>query len=389
MKYYSIPADFKKSTIDALHELNGRYDNAKVIEIYGQVTSGVLLNSGRVIAGLPQADMTSMSEYIAYASARGIKFNYTLNPSCIGNYEFSSEGIEKLILFLGQLYTAGVRHLTVTMPSLMELVQRQRLEFYIKVSAICEITSPTKALFYKRLGAKRLVVDPDITRNFLVLKNICSTFGDGVEIIVNNVCYKNCAYKIFHYNHEAHCTSHSDDQEIKDYYTNRCSIQKAKNPVNAIKLNWIRPEDIKYYYDCGISHFKIQGRQNILSGDIIKTLECYFREDYDGSLFDLITLFSPYNAFQPYIDNKKLDGFVKGLYDSPGFCRDMCHQCGYCSGYAEKSINMDETQALLDKALAFFNQFDKYSKMVSDAGAKDAHGTGVCTSLAVNEDFDL
>ena len=75
--------------------------------------------------------------------------------------------------------------------------------------------------------------------------------------------------------------------------------------MHPIRLNWIRPEDLHYYYELGIRHFKIQGRQNVVTGDVVKTLRYYIDEDFNGNLYDLITLFSPYNAFQPYMDNKQ------------------------------------------------------------------------------------
>lgn len=47
MKYYSIPADLKKGTIDGYAELNKRYKDSRVFETYGNITDGGLLGSGR------------------------------------------------------------------------------------------------------------------------------------------------------------------------------------------------------------------------------------------------------------------------------------------------------------------------------------------------------
>lgn len=43
-----------------------------------------------------------------------------------------------------------------------------------------------------------------MTIDIQMLKNICNIFGDGVEIIVNNICINNCIYKRSHYCHDAH-----------------------------------------------------------------------------------------------------------------------------------------------------------------------------------------
>ena len=324
MKYFSLPADFRHSTLDRYQELNHRYKDSKIVETYGQVTAGTVLNSGRVTAVLPEVDFRGLEQYVKYSSDRNMEFNYTLNPACLGNLEFSAQGIRQVQRLLERLYNMGVSWLTVSSPSLIELVRASGLKFRMKASALCEITSPGKALFYKKSGMERMVVDPDVTRDFRVLRNICKVFGEGVEIIVNNVCYKNCAYKMFHYNHEAHRTPANTSQTITEYYFNRCSLQKAGSIENPIRLNWIRPEDLKYYKEVGISYLKIQGRQNVLQGDVVKALTHYIGENYDGNLFDLITIFAPYNAFQPYIDNKKLEGFVQRFFQHPLEMKRKC-----------------------------------------------------------------
>jgi collagenase-like PrtC family protease len=364
MMIFSIPSDFKEETINRLEELNEeKSGKAKVLETYGQATEIGIQSSGRVTEVLPKITLQNLEHYVKYSKDRGIDFNYTLNPACFGNYEFSLKGMEQLLHFLRTLYNIGINSLTITSPSIFEMISGLGLNFKLKASAICEITSPDKALFYKKLGANRIVLDPDITRNFKAIKNIQKVANEATEIIINNVCYKHCAYKMFHYNHEAHCNSQHEGQHIKDYFTNRCSLQKAGGFMNPIRLNWIRPEDLHYYYDLGIRHFKIQGRQNVVTGDVIKTLRYYMKENFDGNLYDLITLFSPYNAFQPYIDNKSLDGYINRFLKEP--CDDLCDKCGYCESFADKSIDKTKALDLNKKATTFFHEFDSYTKVIN------------------------
>ncbi len=364
MKYFSLPADFKLSTLDQYQRLNRIHSDAKVVETYGQVTDGAVLNSGRVTDVLPEVDFRDLERYVKYSADRDIVFNYTLNPSCFGNFEFSPQGIRQIQHLLERLYNIGVSWLTVSSPSLLELVLASGWKFRLKASALCEITSPGKALFYKKAGMERMVVDPDVTRDFRALRNICKVFGEGVEIIVNNVCYKNCPYKMFHYNHEAHRTPANTSQTIKEYYFNRCSLQKAGSIENPVRLNWIRPEDLHFYKEVGISYLKVQGRQNVLEGDVVKALMYYMEEDFDGNLFDLITIFAPYNAFQPYMDNKKLDGFVKTFFEHPDFCQNVCDSCHYCLGYAHKCMETEKAAEINRQALEFYQKYDEYTKAI-------------------------
>lgn len=367
MKLFSMPADFKNETIDGYDELNHKYSDSQIVETYGQLTVGSVVNSGRAIGMISNVDYATLDRYVSYSREKNIDFNYTLNPSCMGNTEFSPGGITRIKGFLENLYNIGIRSLTLTSPALIELIRSLNLEFRVKASAICEIMTPDKALFYKELGMDRIVVDPDITRDFSKLRLIARVFPGNVELIINNVCYKNCAYKMFHYNHEAHSIPGNDSQTIHDYYYNRCHMQKARDLKNVIRLNWVRPEDLKYYLRTGIKYFKIQGRQNVEKGNPLKAVEAYMKESYEGNLFDLITLFSPYTAFQPYIDNKKLEGFVKKFFDDPHFCKNTCSTCKYCEGYARKSMNIKEVEELNRKALAYFEEIDGYIQELAHA----------------------
>jgi len=84
MKYFSIPTDFKKETIDKLDQLNHSYDNAKVIETYGNITLKNFLGSGRSVELLPEIDLTGLHDYVEYSKSKGIDFNYTLMPLICG-----------------------------------------------------------------------------------------------------------------------------------------------------------------------------------------------------------------------------------------------------------------------------------------------------------------
>lgn len=355
MIFFSVPADFNESTLEKFDQLNGQYTDRRINEVYGQLTTGDITASGRMTNSLPQVNLIQLKRYIRSCEKHKIDFNYTLNASCLGNAELNVEFKNRMLELLLDLAKAGVSAFTVAMPSLINMIRTILPHIPIKVSAISEINSPEKAMYYKRLQVRRIVIDPDITRCFQTLQDICSVFGKNVEIIVNNVCLKNCPNKMFHYNHEAHCVPghvHSNDEQ---YYYHQCSLQKAENDSNYIKLNWIRPEDLKYYINSGIHHFKIQGRNYAKANLLLKVIESYFSEDFDGNLMDLLTLYQPYNAFQPQIVNKQLDGFIDRFYHYPGMCRGLCESCGYCLTYAEKSMDIKT----LKQVNAYARQFYK------------------------------
>ena len=343
MRYFTIPADFKKSSIDLYSKMNSEYLNSQLVETYGQIVTGKIMNSGRLSDSIPDITFQELKNYIEYSGEKGIKFNYTFNASCLGNYEFTSEGISEIKSFIKELLQAGVDTFTVASPILMEIIKKVEDKVHIIASTICEINSVSKAVFYKHLGVDRIIVDADITRDFRRLSVISDLFGDYVEIIVNNTCLRNCAYKMFHYNHDSHCSGDARYKSQISYYPSRCLIQKYEKPENLLKLNWIRPEDLKFYENVGIHYFKIQGRPNILHGNPGKTLTAYFDQSFNGNLCDLLTMFLP-TISHSFIDNKKLDGFIDKFYDNNNLCNDNCDKCNYCFSYAEKCMDVEYTK---------------------------------------------
>lgn len=364
MNKFSMPADFKTDTIVGYAALNRKYEgHGRIIETYGQITSGEIISSGRKSQILPKIDLGTLQEYVSFSKDNNIDFNYVLNPSCLGNFEFTNEGIKTIQEFLFQLDNIGVRSVTSASPAIMEIIKNTGLGFGIKASAICEISSPMKAAFYKEMGVERIVSEPDITRDFRTLKAITDSFGEGVEIIINSVCFKYCVFKMFCYNHEAHCSADNNNESIQDYFFNRCEKRKAQNKENGVKLNWIRPEDLKYYRQIGITNFKLAGRQNVSLGDPLKTIEGYLKEDFDGNLYDFLHLFSNYSMnYHPYIDNKKLDGYVSKFFNDPLFCQQKCDTCNYCKKYAEKSFTEEGVNKYIGDKTTYVNTKDVFSE---------------------------
>jgi len=343
MKYFSVPADFKKENLDLYAAINEQFVDSKIYETYGQVTIDDFIGSGRMVDCLPTIDLKNLSKYVEYSKNIGIDFNYTLNSSCIGNAEFSKKTSSKIKELLENIYASGIHTITVTLPFIFDLIQSMDIPFKVKTSTICQVSTANAAIHYKKMGASQIVVDENITRDFASLKQISNAFGDGVEIIVNSICYKNCPYKNFHYNHESHCTALSDGQDTKDYYHIKCVLQKADDPINALKLNWIRPEDIKFYENIGIQYFKLQGRQFAQYGDPVKTLKAYINGHYEGNLLQLLTFFTLPQG-ERFIENKKLDGFLDPFINKRNFCIDDCNTCLYCAEYASKCMDINRTK---------------------------------------------
>jgi len=389
VKYFSMPADFKNETIDGYDTLNQSYSQSEVLETYGNITSGNKVGSGRVVNQVPDADLWDLKDFVEYSKSKNIGFNYTLNATHLQNREFTPEGISDIKRFLKDLYEAGVRSLTVSLPSLIELIQSTGLDFEIKASVLCQVTNVNKAVAFKKRGVDRIVVDESINRDFRNLRRICEAFGDGVEIIINTLCLKDCIYRNFHYNQITQDSIGCSNRTSVNYYEHRCVLQRFGTLGNLLRMCFVRPEDLKYYTPTGICCFKMQGRQQVLKGDAVRAVKAYFDENYDGDLMDLIYMFYPMNSFIIPIDNKKLEGFIKPFVTRDRFCNRDCETCNYCENFARKIIENNKANEVFGLAEDFYSQFDEFNTMVAKVDASASEKQTDPREKQIDVEFDL
>lgn len=77
-----------------------------------------------------------------------------------------------------------------------------------------------------------------------------------------------------------------------------------------------------------------------------------FKQDFDGKLMDLITLFNPYNSFQPYVSNKLLNDSLTLFYAEHDFCT---LECIACVTVKEMQKNVTETLQKIKKPHYFIS----------------------------------
>ncbi len=365
MRFFSVPADFSNKTIDRYLELHRNYPNTQVIETYGQISIGNSFESGRINQLLPQIDFDGLKRYVQYSSDHGIDFNYTFNAPYMHNSEFQEEGIKNIKKFLMKIRECGVQSLTIALPSLMELVMSMDVGFKVKASTVCQINTANKAAHYKKIGTERIVVDEMVARDFDTLEKIINVYGSKVEIIANSLCNRECVYRMFHYNQTCGYAHAPTDGTGSGFYTTRCALRVLQNYSQLMHMGWIRPEDMIWYEKCGIQYYKLQGREYVMTGDVVKAVEVYAKGEYEGNLMELLDLFSTHFRYKYYVDNKKLDGFVKGFFENRNLCRNDCEHCNYCKTFAEKSVVFDERTLLLQQSSKMFDtHFNEYKQMV-------------------------
>lgn len=371
MYQFSVPADFDSSTIDRYALLNQTSPGARVTATYGNISQGNPFASGREIAGLPAVDLDGLTQYVAHAKRHGIEFYYTLNASCWHNWEFTPDGVGALRMWLGGLLDAGVETLIVSLPSVMEIVQRIEPRFSIKASVICQVSNANRARLLKDMGAQGIVVDESVIRDFGALRRIREAFGDNVEVIANSICYVDCQYRMFHYNQVAADSVTTVNPYSGGYYASKCWMRICQNIETVLKLAWIRPEDLRHYADLGITRYKIQGRTMVKKGDPVRTVEAYMKQHFEGNLVDLLMVFAPAPA-PLRIDNRALDDFLRPFVEREGFCRHDCQHCGYCAGYIKRHLPYEQIQAEMQYHRERLSEANRLEELLAQPPQPDA-----------------
>jgi hypothetical protein len=174
---------------------------------------------------------------------------------------------------------------------------------------------------------------------------------------------------------------------VIDHCMLECSKAKVKDPVNFIRSDWIRPEDLHLYEALGYDNFKL-GERNLPTSLMMKRIEAYSTRKYDGNLIDLIQpyghsgdeesrrhytrgkrkllqnflrpskvsipailklkeltdtkgMLTPLATNNPvHMDNSQLDGFLEEVWKRKCRYHD-CEECLFCHETAKKAVTIN------------------------------------------------
>ena len=378
---FSVACNFDPALLDAVA-------GEPVYELYGKLTAD-FFGGGRPSFYLPSVGRARLTDYVRRTHAAGLEFNYLLNASSMNNVEFTTRGQRELRKLLDWLSEIGVDTLTVSNLFFLRLIKKRYPHFGVRVSAHRETDNPRKARFWEDNGADCIVIsETTIHRELAVLEAMRRAVKVDLSLIVNNWCRQDCAIAS---NHAVLLSnaSRSDAQHFPlDYCSVYCNAYRLEEPVNYLRANWIRPEDIQRYVDMGYTNFKIVER-NTPTELLALRVRAYARRRYDGNLLDLVQNYAyPRSVFKHedesyfslkrmakyflrpgevnllrfpelvrfgktlsmlypregdnpvYIDNRALDGFLDRFEKAS--CEDLdCEECRYCHDWAEKAVFID------------------------------------------------
>ena len=356
--HLKIGSNFDYQLIDKIKEINDKYEDSIIDEVYGSRRESSRLTA-RPAFRLPDIDRKTFREYVRQLKNIGVSFNYTLNSNYIGSKEDIKRNERMILEYIKFLSDAGVDIITVTLPLMAEYVRLIDKKIGIEVSTIAHIDTVTQVAIWKeQYGISKVCGNLYKNREVAFLRNLaryCNNNSIVLSVMVNEFCGNgleersgatNCIYRDHCY--ELHSIGYDKEGSIySDYPMGRC-IQSRTKAVDWLKMNFIRPEDLKLYNMIGINHFKITGRTGN-TDYILKVAEAYASGYFDGNILGLwkhletITGERDDSNYIPncYINNRKLENFLNFWFENE---KHICanEECGvsctYCDSFYESNI---------------------------------------------------
>nr|UXE44653.1 hypothetical protein Hi04_10k_c2877_00021 [uncultured bacterium] len=381
----SVACNFDDALLDGLR-------GQPVYEVYGK-ESADFAGGGRPSFYLPKVDRKQVERAVHKVHGMGIQFNYLLNAMCMGNAEYTREGQRAIRATLDWAAGIGVDSITVGQIYLLQMIKKCYPGFKVRISAHRFTDSVRKARFWEDHGADCIVLNETaFAREFAALKAIRDAVKCDLSLIVNNSCRTDCAIAGTHAASLSHGSQKRRGQKSGvplDYHMLFCLDYRLREPVNYVRANWIRPEDLHHYEALGFDNFKIVER-NTPTPELLRRVRAYAARRYDGNFFDLVLPFNyPVESytteaardayslgravryfFKPtqvnvlkvvklaalgkrtgllyprtgasglHLDNRKLDGFIDRFLTRS--CVDVdCETCRYCHRFADRALTID------------------------------------------------
>lgn len=360
-----------------------------VFEVYGKLPAD-LVGGGRASIMLGPLSTRQLRSHIETTHRHGLQFNYLLNASCLDNIELTRKGRRQIFRFLRWLRDLEVDAVTVAIPFLLEFVKEHFPYFKVRVSVFAEADHVLNVKHWAAMGADSITLNsPFVNREFGTLAKIRQAVTCDLQLLVNNSCLQSCPYTAYHKVLLAHASQagHRSGGFFVDYCYLKCSFLKLLEPVNYIRSDWIRPEDLPRYESLGYETFKLAER-NAPTEIMLTRVKAYSERRYEGNLLDLVQpfaypvksqdgtmprlrrlwwlgrhLYRPWKARWTHlkrveelakkrgmlhplerkppvvVDNRALDGFLESFPDG---CRNRnCEQCHYCHQWADRAVRLD------------------------------------------------
>ncbi|SET66011.1 U32 family peptidase [[Clostridium] polysaccharolyticum] len=356
---FAIPAMFTETQLIEIKNLNDNSkNNRRIKELYGSMPSAPV-GTIRPSITLPSITTEELCDYIRKVKECGLEFDYIMNSTVLDGGEYTNEGKKEIVEFVGRLVDAGLNTITISAPYLVRLIKKFYPELNITASICAEVESVQRALDFEEIGVNCIVPAKDVNRDFKTLRNMVTACNSSIKVLCTTPCLYKCSDLYYHMNLSS-VRDNSLQKALKvqgdflSHTASRCQRRRLENVTEYIKSPWIRPEDISYYEEIGITDFKLDGRDKREEYNI-EVAKAYMDGHYSGNLLYLMQNYYPkdmkefnqiinvevdYWKLGVYLDNSKMDGFIKYFASMKNTCEQGCKHCNYCKSWADKAITL-------------------------------------------------
>ncbi len=358
------------------------------LELFGGMP-GSPVAGGRASFVAPEATPEEVEQYIKSTHEIGHRFNFLLNASCLDNREYRRDEYGKILDHIAWVESTGADSVTVTIPYLIQIIKKRFPGLKVYVSSWARVENVRKAQYFADMGADSIVLSEEVTRDFRSLEAIRKAVDCRLIVIANPGCLYGCPRSYYHANVMTHGSQggHESEGFLVDHCYFSCTMEKVKNPVELVKIRWIRPEDIEDYEMAGVDALKIIDRYKTTEV-LLGYLKAYTERKYDGNIVDLLNLpkkkaFLPANikyiVRDEYINTEKLMEFADitdfsvsehlvldngkipanflSFFKTKDCAISDCAECGFCEMIARKALSID-TEALSGQAAKYAELLD-------------------------------
>jgi hypothetical protein len=264
-------------------------------------------------------------------------------------------------------------------------------------------------VFWERLGAHRLTLSHlALNRDFGAIRRIRKAVSCELRLIANTSCLPHCPLARYHTSWDAHSSQNGFAGKAGfavDYCVLSCKLVRLSDPMQFIRSQWIRPEDIEVYEQFGIDAMKLIDRR-CTTEKLIEIATSYSRRRHDGNLFEVLPMFhgaSPVSArniphklryflhpletnvpklrelgdlmkdLEITLDNNRLKGFID-RFVAEDCALKSCAECGHCGEITKDALSFDPAylEEVRSRHARFLDSFvggDLFSYRLTSPGA--------------------
>jgi collagenase-like PrtC family protease len=349
------------------NELPAQLQGMEVDELFGSCDDAPV-GHGRPRAMVPPVTWRTLARHIYRCREAGLGFNLLLNPLCLSGCEENTRLERHLRTALHRAENMGATAVTVAHPWLVTLARATTLR--IRVGVFVGISTVEQARYWQDLGGHVLALDTHVlSRDLLQIRRIAKAVRAQVEVPVNIGCLLRCPLARTHVARLSH--SSRPGVQPMDPCARWCLDEKRRDPVNLIRADFIRPEDLDRYREAGVTSFKIVDRA-CSTEVLVERVRAYHMRRWDGDVLRLlgprgtpprrrrlpvfdslrhlglvgaVRLLRQARAFMrldlPWsVDNRALDDLIL-----PNGCEAThCDECGHCADVATRAVHRTSVQ---------------------------------------------